>query len=131
MTNFEKVLEAWNNGIFRGAKVKLSRKIGVNDSTISAWLGGHSKPGVDKIKKMSEILNISEDDILKMFNIDNKNSIHNLNSNNNVKGNITQTINGYNLELFKKDLEIMKEKLISQDLKLDLILEKLKKGEKK
>jgi hypothetical protein len=70
---------------------------------------------------------MSENDIIKMFNIDNKNSIHNLNSNNNVKGNITQTINGYNVELLKKDLEIMKEKLISQDLKLDLILEKLKK----
>jgi transcriptional regulator with XRE-family HTH domain len=127
MTNFEKILEAWNDGIFRGAKVKFSREIGVDDSTVSAWLNGHSKPGVDKIKKMSKVLNISEDDIMKMLNINNKNLINNLNSNNNVKGNVIQSLNDPNVELLKKDLEIVKEKMISQDLKLDLILEKLKK----
>ena len=130
MTKFEKLLEDWNNGVFRGAKVILARKIGVDDSTVSAWINGHSKPAVDKIKKMSEILNISEKEVMETFNIKCKNSINNVNSNNNVKGNITQTVNNIDMELLKKDLETIKEKFISQNLRLDLILEKLNKLKK-
>jgi transcriptional regulator with XRE-family HTH domain len=122
----EKLLEDWNNGVFRGSQVKLARKIGVDDSTISAWLNGHSKPAVDKIRKLSEILNVSEKDIQETFNIKNKNAINNINPNNNVHGNITQTISSVDVASLKKELEITNEKLKAQEFMLKLILEKLK-----
>ncbi len=69
MTEFEKVLEQWNGGIFRGAKVKLSKEIDVSEVTVSRWAKGELKPGREAIQKMSALFNKSVSDIEKLFSV--------------------------------------------------------------
>ena len=67
MTEFEKILEQWNNGVFRGAKAKLSKEIDVSEVTVSRWAKGELKPGREAIQKMSALFNKSISDIEKLF----------------------------------------------------------------
>lgn len=130
MNKFEKCLEEWNGG-FRGAKIRLARELKVDDSTVSAWLKGRSKPGKDKITKMSKIFKKSEKEIKAMFIEDNSvNQQANGNS-----GNVSQTVNnadGGDIDGIRQELretrESLGDKIKILEAKLDLILEKLRKG---
>lgn len=67
MMEFERLLEAWNNGVLRGARAKLSKELGVSEVTVSRWAKGELKPGQETIKKMSKIFDISVDKIKEAF----------------------------------------------------------------
>jgi transcriptional regulator with XRE-family HTH domain len=118
MNEFEIELEKWNKGIFRGAKKKLSEKIKVSDSAISAWMSGHSHPAADKIAKIAKEFGKSEDEIKDIFGVKEK-FFQNAVGNKNIKGNVN-CISNANFDFLKKEFETL-------NLKLDLILEKLKK----
>lgn len=75
MTELEKLLQNWNNGVLRGAKIRLARELNVDDSTVSAWVAGRAKPTADKIEKMSKLFNVSEQTIKDVFNEENINNV--------------------------------------------------------
>jgi len=137
LNKFEEVLEKWNGG-FRGAKIKLARELKVDDSTISAWLKGRSKPGKDKIIKMAKLFKKSEEEIKSMFVVDNSvNQQANGNSgvimgNNNSNVNNVAASHGGDIEGIRQELretrESLGDKIKVLEAKLDLILEKLRKG---
>lgn len=72
MTELEKLLQTWNNGVLRGAKIRLARELNVDDSTVSAWVAGRAKPTADKIEKMSKLFNVSEHEIKAAFDVEDK-----------------------------------------------------------
>lgn len=41
--------------------------IGVKQSTLSMWENGHSKPEIETIKKLAEVLEVSVAEILECF----------------------------------------------------------------
>jgi transcriptional regulator with XRE-family HTH domain len=135
MQEFEKILEEWNGGVFRGAKKNLAKVIGVDDSTISAWMYGHSNPGPDKIEKLSKELNLSVEKIKTFFkgtdmrveNIKNSSVILQSGKGNNNKENVN--VNGGNIALMQKDLELLKKEIEILKLKFALI-EQSKKAKK-
>ena len=43
----------------------LAKKLGTSESTIANWLNGVSSPKMESLIKMSEIFNISIDDMVK------------------------------------------------------------------
>ena len=75
MTELEKLLQTWNNGILRGAKIRLARELNVDDSTVSAWVAGRSNPSADKIEKMSKLFKVSEREIRTAFGDKNLNNL--------------------------------------------------------
>ena len=138
LNKFEEVLEKWNGG-FRGAKIKLARELKVDDSTISAWLKGRSKPGKDKIIKMAKLFKKSEEEIKSMFVVDNSvNQQANGNSGNVISGNSFSNVgnvaasHGGDIEGIRQELRETRgslgDKIKVLEAKLDLILEKLRKG---
>ena len=77
MTELEKLLQNWNNGVLRGAKIRLARELNVDDSTVSAWVAGRANPPADKIEKISKLFKISEKEVKNAFGFENKND-HNM-----------------------------------------------------
>lgn len=67
MNKLEKILQTWNNGVLRGAKIRLARELDVDDSTVSAWVAGRANPSADKIEKMSKLFKISEREVRMAF----------------------------------------------------------------
>ncbi len=72
MTELEKLLQNWNNGVLRGAKIRLARELKVDDSTVSAWVAGRANPPADKVEKISKLFKISEKEVKKAFGIEDK-----------------------------------------------------------
>lgn len=72
MTALEKLLQNWNNGVLRGAKIRLARELKVDDSTVSAWVAGRANPPADKIEKISKLFNVSEREVKAAFGIEDK-----------------------------------------------------------
>lgn len=72
MNEFEKLLQKWNKGNFRGAKNNFAKALNVADTTISAWCVGRLKPAQDKVAKIAEEFNISENEVLNIFGIEKK-----------------------------------------------------------
>lgn len=70
MTELEKMLEAWNNGVLRGARAKLSKEIEVSEVTVSRWAKGELKPGKEAIKKMAKLFGKTEKEIEIAFGVD-------------------------------------------------------------
>lgn len=67
MTELEKLLQKWNNGVLRGAKIRLARELNVDDSTVSAWVAGRANPQADKIEKISKLFGVSEKQLKTPF----------------------------------------------------------------
>lgn len=44
---------------------EIARRIGVSRQVVSYWENGHAKPGADKILKLSELLQIPVEQVLK------------------------------------------------------------------
>jgi plasmid maintenance system antidote protein VapI len=134
MNEIEKLLTE-KYGKVRGSQSKLARDLGTEQSVIANWIAGRSDIGVDYIVKLSKIFNKTEEKIKDIFGVKHKVHLSAYNVKNN-KGEINKII--MSSELVKKDLEIMQGEIKSHgtklemlNLKLDLILEKLKKGERK
>jgi hypothetical protein len=68
---------------------------------------------------MSRILKKSEEEIKEIFNVKNKVFL-NANNNRNIRGDINQVVYASDMDILKKDMK-------SVSLKLDLLLEMLKK----
>jgi predicted transcriptional regulator len=119
MNKREELIRNWNGGIFRCAQSKLAKALGVSTPTITRWVKGDLIPSEIQVKKMSRILKKPEEEIKEIFNVKNKVSI-NANNNRNIRGGINQVVYASDMDILKKDME-------SVNLKLDLLLEKLKK----
>lgn len=57
-------------GAIRGGQTKLSKDLGVDQSTISSWISGRNKPTKDHVKKMAKLFNVSEQEISVCFSSD-------------------------------------------------------------
>ena len=131
MTSFKELLTEWNNGYEYGSQVKLARELKLSQSTIMRWVTGALRPSEKQIKNMAKLFNKSEEEIKAMFVVDNSvNQQANGNS-----GNVSQTVNnagGGDIEEIRQELretrESLGDKIKILEAKLDLILEKLRKG---
>ena len=119
LNKFEEVLEKWNGG-FRGAKIKLARELKVDDSTVSAWLKGRSKPGKDKIIKMAKLFKKSEEEIKAMFVVDNSVTQQ---AGRDSSGTMTQNIGTASAA----EISRLSDKIEILSLKMDKILSALEK----
>ena len=72
MTELEKLLQKWNDGVLRGAKIRLARELQVDDSTVSAWVAGRANPPADKIEKISKLFKTSEREVKAAFGVEDK-----------------------------------------------------------
>ena len=50
---------------------QLARRLGYNRTIVSAWVKGRSKPGIDVVPKIAEILDVSVAEVVACFT-DNK-----------------------------------------------------------
>lgn len=72
LLDFKKTLVKWHNDIERGAQAELARTLKVSTGMIAFWVTGRQKPGEENLKKMSKILQVSENDLREMFGIESK-----------------------------------------------------------
>ena len=137
--NFKKILTEWNDGIFRGAQAKFAREMGVSKVTVMRWLSGALPPSEKQIKNMAKLFKKSEEEIKSMFVVDNSvNQQANGNSGNVISGNSFSNVgnvaasHGGDIEGIRQELletrESLGDKIKVLEAKLDLILEKLRKG---
>ena len=115
LTEAEVLIKDWNGGMLNGAKTKLSKEIDVSPSNISDWLHNRQRPSERAVKKMAKLFNKTEDEVYKAFVGDKPKNI----TQNNIKS------KDCNINLYKN--EIINERLKNIDLKLDLILQIIKK----
>ncbi|MDR1245367.1 MAG: helix-turn-helix transcriptional regulator [Endomicrobium sp.] len=102
----------------------LGEKLGGTRTLVSNWINGYSNPSLKSLKKIASATG-------KPLHYFFENS-SNIQAGNTIYGGETEFNNNqHDFELLQKEIEILKEKITSQDLKLVLILEKLKKGERK
>jgi transcriptional regulator with XRE-family HTH domain len=116
MNRKEELLMEKYGGI-RGGQALLARELNTIQSTVARWFNGKGKPSPDYVKGLAKVFKKTEDEIKEVFEI--TGGITQNANNNRVGGNLTQTIEGGDIELLKKDIEVIK-------LQLALILEKLK-----
>ncbi|MGE4385553.1 MAG: hypothetical protein AB7E39_06800 [Endomicrobiaceae bacterium] len=96
---FLELLKKSNNGILRGAKTNLAKKLQVNETLITHILKGRQKPSERIIKKMANILSTTEENLKKIFDFSENNNIKNIIAINENKN-------------LKKELELAKERII-------------------
>ena len=65
---FLNLLIKWNDGIERGSKVKMARELEITQSVVNSWIAGRQVPGEANILKMSAILDVSVQQLNKIFN---------------------------------------------------------------
>lgn len=122
----KEILRKWNEGFEYGSQVRLAKELKVSEATVARWIAGKLRPSEKKIKEMSKIFNIPVEQISSLFHEDGK-QVQNVGRDNNDTmqqvGNIFEIQNIKSLEIkveqISKDIQIL-------NLKLDLILEKLK-----
>jgi transcriptional regulator with XRE-family HTH domain len=133
MKEIEKMLMKWNDGVFRGAKLRLSKELKVTDSAISAWLSGRVDPAIDKIEKMAKLFNTNEAHIRAVFGMGERiNRIEHRGDNYNNGGEIHYGDQIKETQKSLKDeIERIKLKIENIELKLDLLLEKTNKRTRK
>ena len=67
MNKFERVLMAWNDGILRGAQVKLAKELRVSTATIALWATGKRTPSKGYIALMAKLFHMKENEVLRLF----------------------------------------------------------------
>jgi transcriptional regulator with XRE-family HTH domain len=118
MNKKEELLKEWNNDVLRGSAAKLANILKLNPSSVSDWLSEKKFPSEENIKNMSKIFKKSEAEIKEIFDVKGG-VVQNAKNIKNNSGEINKVVHA--------DNELLNEKLKNMDLKLDLILEKLKK----
>jgi len=97
---FLKLLKIFNGGILRGSKRKLAKELGITESSVSNLSEGRHSPSEKLIKSMSKTLKTSEENLQKIFEINNTG---------NIAGNdIIINNQSKELELLKKEVELLK-----------------------
>lgn len=104
----EVLLKNWNDGILRNAKMKLAKTLGVQGSNISDWLHGRQAPSERAVVKMAKLFGKTEEEVREAFG-----------SNKVAK---PKKQDRYN----QMELELIKEKLKTIELKQDLIIQMMK-----
>jgi hypothetical protein len=69
MTDFLGLLQEWNGGILRGAKVNLARALGISANTVKTWCNYSEKPSEIQTKKMATLFKKKEEEIKKAFGL--------------------------------------------------------------
>jgi transcriptional regulator with XRE-family HTH domain len=106
-----------NNGIYYGSQSKLARDINTQTSLACDYANGKSKPSENHVKKMAALYKKSEDEIKDIFSIREKCRVYQYASN----------IGGSNEQIFNPQADdFFAERLKSIELKLDLILARIK-----
>ncbi len=108
----KKFLQEINNGKIKGAQKLLAKKLGIAESSVTAWIKDNKQPSLDNISKMAKIFKKSESDIEKIFV-----------SNSNFAGrdiNITNNTLDLQKELALRDelIKFLKEKIETLEKKL-------------
>ncbi|MDR3112232.1 MAG: hypothetical protein LBU55_03565 [Elusimicrobiota bacterium] len=144
MLEKELLLKEWNNGILRGARLKLAKVLQVSTTTVLRWFDGE-QVSEENVKKLAEIFKKPKKEIERIFRakqgcISCYSGIGHSGDGN--KGNIQYPIDNLTKLDILEELRMLYEKLdlkveekintlkLTQEnlaLKLDLILEKLKK----
>lgn len=116
----KKILEEWNNGVYRGAQRRLARELGLEENTISQCLSGKQNPSERMINGMSKLFGKSKEEIKRIFCAEKEISAY---TQNNIKskGHFQQIINGYKEEVLAAQMRTL-------EAKLDLIIQLLKGG---
>lgn len=114
-----KILEKWNNGVYRGAQRRLARELGLEENTISQCLTGKQHPSERMITGMSKIFGKSKEEIKKIFCAEKEISY----TQNNIrsKGNFHQVINEYKSEALSAQMRAL-------EAKIDLLIQLVKEG---
>ncbi len=64
MNELRDKIVSWNKGIERGAQLRFSKAVGVNQATVSRWMKGIS-PSEDQLPKIAKVLGVEPDDLLR------------------------------------------------------------------
>lgn len=67
MTDFERLLYVYNGNTLFGSKAKLSKDLGVAQTTVSSWIFGRAFPSADRIEQMAKLFDVSIEEIEKCF----------------------------------------------------------------
>ena len=113
----KKILEEWNNGVYRGAQRRLARELGLEENTISQCLSGRQNPSERMINGMSKLFNKPKEEIKRIFCREKETSAY---TQNNIKsrGHVQQIINGYKEETLAAQIRTLEAKL---DLLIQLV----------
>lgn len=115
-----KILEKWNNGVYRGAQRRLARELGLEENTISQCLTGKQNPSERMITGMSKIFGKSKEEIKRIFCSEKEKPAY---TQNNIrsKGSFHQVINEYKSEALSAQMRAM-------EAKIDLLIQLVKEG---
>lgn len=115
-----KILEKWNNGVYRGAQRRLARELGLEENTISQCLTGKQNPSERMITGMSKIFGKSKEEIKRIFCAEKEKPAY---TQNNIrsKGSFHQVINEYKSEALSAQMRAL-------EAKIDLLIQLVKEG---
>lgn len=115
-----KILEKWNNGVYRGAQRRLARELGLEENTISQCLTGKQNPSERMITGMSKIFGKSKEEIKRIFCSEKEKPAY---TQNNIrsKGSFHQVINEYKSEALSAQMRTL-------EAKIDLLIQLVKEG---
>ena len=65
---FLNLLIKWNNGLKRGAQVKLAKNLAIKESIVSMWVSGAQIPGEANLHKMAALFGQPVSALYKVFN---------------------------------------------------------------
>lgn len=123
MKFLEKLTE-WNNGISRGARAKFAKELKVTETTVMRWVNGDI-PSEEKIRDMAKVLKMTEKEVINLFSESDGKQVQNVAGDNN--GTMQQVVNIATKEDFDNFRREVKKEIECLNLKLDLILERIKK----
>ena len=70
---FLNLLIKWNDGIERGAKIRLAKELNVKHPAVFSWIAGRQIPGEANIHKMAALFGVSVQQLNNIFNRKSKN----------------------------------------------------------
>lgn len=114
-----KILEKWNNGIYRGAQRRLARELGLEENTISQCLTGKQNPSERMIAGMSKLFGKSKEEIKRIFCAEKEKSAY---TQNNIRGkdNFHQVIHEFKSKALFAQMRTLEAKI---DLLIQLVKE--------
>ncbi len=115
-----------NGGKIRGVRKVIASALGIDETAVSKWSSGETKPSEENIEKMAKIFNKHEDRLTKIF----AENARSLNYKNQTE------LDFYKKELAMKDemIELLKDKIECQKRNFEETIKKLEEkisGKKK
>ena len=84
--------------LMRLTQKELAERIGVSKSAIAKWETGGGVPERDNLKKLSDLLNVTVDDLLGMADVDH---MHEYNQDVNITPDLIATLESYGYRVIK------------------------------